>query len=312
MEEWDKKNAALQTNAAMMGATMESASEETDPRTGWGLPNGRGPGDGHDQSGGVGNHARDRSRGHSRRRSERRSRERSMMVRSRDRSRDRRHHSENARSRDPSRGRDMRRRGREESRERSVRRSRRPQRERSPPSPNRTPVPQRRNDLRGADRADEPRAPAPVQHPPSGPVIPTAKNLALAMELPTVLIDEVLKQMGGDSNLTIKDFANIPESMFASHAEKIIMGGEPISPVLVGKAVQWRAKAAEMMTPTAPTAAQGLPGSSSDTMVTLAPTRIKRQGVLEQKDDTLYEDLSEEAIAAMRGVFFQPMRGQTN
>ena len=39
-------------------------------------------------------------------------------------------------------------------------------------------------------------------------------------------------------------------------------------------------------------------------MATLAPKGIKRQGVLEQKDDTLYEYLSEEAIAAMRGVYF--------
>ena len=97
------------------------------------------------------------------------------------------------------------------------------------------------------------------------------------MHLPDFLADAVLKKLGGDSSSTIATFAHIPEGILTKSIESVIILDDPITPMLIGKVMEWHIKAKEMTTKPATV---NRPGSSNDRP---EPKGRKKEGVIEQK-----------------------------
>ena len=66
------------------------------------------------------------------------------------------------------------------------------------------------------------------------------------MHIPDFLADAVLKKLGGDSSSSIATFAHIPEGILTKSIEAVIILDEPITPMLIGKVMEWHVKAKEM------------------------------------------------------------------
>ena len=153
----------------------------------------------------------------------------------------------------------------------------------------------------------------------------TAHQLGLSMSISEETLTAVELQTGGGINMTVTDLANIPELFFmraldgtrigdsdlAPFSQQLegagVQAATAIPPVLASRLVQWWRRAQVLCPPEMPipppqkieitqVMAEGMQAQGS---------KRKMEGVVDQRDDTLYTPLSDEEISMMRLRFWK-------
>ena len=71
----------------------------------------------------------------------------------------------------------------------------------------------------------------------------------LAMGLPEEMLDAILTEAGGSRRVSVKDIASIPMNSFEKVLENAKIDGDPLSAILMGKAIQWHEECAARCPP---------------------------------------------------------------
>ena len=140
-------------------------------------------------------------------------------------------------------------------------------------------------------------------------VVETCFTVGKKLGVAIPVMDAVLELAGGHRDSPLADMANIPEKIMIATAADCLVDGRSLPAMTVSRVMQWWRRSRVL----APPEEIGLPGTSGQPSKTAAsnegekppptPAKKKLSGILRQKDDTEYTELSEDVLIAMRMVY---------
>ena len=144
-------------------------------------------------------------------------------------------------------------------------------------------------------RADRPLPPAAKETTPH--------ELGLSFGIPENVLTAIEHQAGSSKDMPMADLSNMPELFFMRLLDQTKLGEEgeetPIPAALISKLMQWWRRAIILCPPetAAPPPQKVIHTQMMPEAAPEKPLKRKLGGVVEQRDDTLYESIPEKTLA---------------